>query len=479
VFPLLDCNRGISLSFQFPAPRPFADRVKRNRAKERGGRGESKAFFVCAVFGGETDMAENDEGRQDDNASGHRHSGGRKKALIVSVLLFLLFGGGIFLFFVIQGADDLKDNKTRNFSYGSEARAGVSAFMKYLSFTSDEVEFSEAARGRNAARRLDSSAAGPTADISDWMDKGGAGTGSSGGSAAPGSRGFGVSIPRMAAKGAGLGSAGGAGTKSSAGLSRFGSGGDSGNVAVSKAGDLGARGPGSKNAALSSLRNSQAYLGDALKSSSAMEAKAKWGQSFGMGDKGGGEALAYSKSSLAKLDAIKSGEITNLKTNDLKSLKIPDVGAPEKVKSSEAENAALDKMKEDAKAGLTNPMFGSMAGALGANKGGTGAGRNSTPPPEITQLGNLPKPEGQYCPTAEGCRLVPDNGSVFKDNAPTFQQNPAGGWQATYEGQQTGPDGRVTYYKDIVPLNPGGNPQFGPPISFEGASSNGLMRVAQ
>lgn len=145
-------------------------------------------------------MAENDRGRPDDSA------GGRKKALIVSMLIFLLFGGGIFLVFVIQGADDLKDNKMKNFSYSSKAGAGVSAFMKYLGFTSDEAKFSQAARGRIAARGPDSSASGPTTDISGWMDKGGAGAGSSGGLAAPLARALGASVPRMAAKGAGLGS---------------------------------------------------------------------------------------------------------------------------------------------------------------------------------------------------------------------------------------------------------------------------------
>lgn len=407
-------------------------------------------------------MAENDKGR--------------KKALIVSVLIFLLFGGGIFLFFVIQGADDLKDDKMKNFSYGSGARAGVSAFMKYLGFTSDEAEFSQTARGRIAARGLDSSASGPTADISDWMDKGGSETDSSGGSAASGSRGFGASVSRMAAKGSGLGSAGGALSKSSAELSRFGSGGDSNNVNVSKAGALGARGPGAKNATLSSLRNSQAYLGDALRSSSAMEAKTKWGQSFGVGRTGeGGGRLGYAKSGMLKLDAIKSGEITSLKTDDPKSLKVADVSAPKRDKEAEAKDPILSKMKEDAKAGVMNPMFAPLRPNGGG--GGDGEGGDSTPPPPITALGSLPPPEGIYCSNAEGCSTKPPGGT-YRDNAPTYQKG-KDGWQVIYEGQQTNADGSIIFYKDVVPLNPGGEPQFGPANSFEGSSSNNLLPVNQ
>ena len=406
---------------------------------------------------------------------------GRKKALIISVLIFLFFGGGIFLFFIIQGAEDLKDNKMKNFSYGSEARAGVSAFMKYLGFTSDEAELSKAARGRLAARGLDSSASGPAADISDWMNKDGAGTDSSGGLSASGAQASGASVPRMAAKGSGLGSAGGAGTKSSAELARFGSGGDSNNVTVSKAGALGARGQDAKNATLSSLRNSQAYLGDALRSSSAMEAKSKWGQSFGVGLAGSGGTLGYSKPGMVKLDAIKSGEISSLKTNDPKSLKVADVSAPEKDKDAEAKDPALNKMKDAAKdasnpaSGLANSMFSPVANSMRPSSAGNGDNPASAPPKEITDIGNLPKPEGSYCPKAEGCSTDPP-GATFRDNAPTYQKAKEG-WQVTYTGQQTGEDGKVTFYKDVCNIMPGGTPPVTPATVYEGASSDNIKQI--
>ena len=383
---------------------------------------------------------------------------GRKKALIVSMLVFLFLGGGIFLFFVIQGADDLKDNKTKNFSYGSEARAGFSAFIKSIGFASDEPKLSQADQKRIAERELAPSSSELAAGISDWMDKSGSVPDTAVNRFPSGSRAFGDSVPRMAAKGSSLGSMGGAATKSS---TAFGSEGDSGNVKISRASAFGAKGEGAKSGTLSSLRNTRAFLGDALRSSSAMEAKNKWGQSFGVGNAASASGLAYGESGLAKLDTIKSGEIDSLKMAGMKSLKPGEVSPPTRDKSAEANDPALNKMKEAAKnaanptSGLANSMFSPMANKLGAEAPPSAEDRNPTPPTEVTMAAkNLASYCSAGCSCGEGC--------TFKDDPnPTCKKTPDG-WQATVSGQQEkmGLDGNmvVTTYKDIYNVIPGGNP---------------------
>lgn len=261
----------------------------------------------------------------------------RKKALVISMLLFLFTGGGIFLFFVVQGSNDLI-GKGKEFSYGGAAREGVSSFFKYVGLSAEEGIVSESGKIRAEAKGivLGEPMEAP-ADVSDWMAKP---SGKPAASAAP------SSVPRMAGGGlSGAGGIGGGGSRSSGGVTRYGEGSGMGNTKIG--GGAGAAGAADKGT-LASLRNARAALGEGLRSGSAMTARSKWGSGFGDGSGKGGN-LAYGAGGLVKLDTIKKGEVSSLKTSYMKKPEVPEAGAFERDKEAEGKDAGIQAAKEAAK----------------------------------------------------------------------------------------------------------------------------------
>ncbi|MCM2266226.1 MAG: hypothetical protein NDI60_00470 [Elusimicrobiales bacterium] len=322
----------------------------------------------------------------------------RKKTLIIGVLAFLFIGGGIFLFFVIQGSNDLTGAGKKNaFTYGNVAREAATSFFKFVGF--DDVE-SIAKEGDKDRLRLKEYAAAGLLDSADapqapQEDVPWAPPAASGKPSAP------ANIPKMSGGGtSGVGGMGGGGTRSSGGASRFADGSGAGNTKISakvQEGADGVKGTGS----LASLAKTRVMLGDGLRSGSAATAKGKWDSSFGVGRSGGGAGsdLAYAKSGLVNLDKIKKGEVDNLKTTDPKSLKTPEVGAPKKDEKADEADPVLKKAKEAAEDAITKSMASSMAGALGqgltnsTSRGGSG---------DNPSAGGVTAPETGSCPVGGG-----------------------------------------------------------------------------
>ena len=293
------------------------------------------------------------------------NSKARKKALIVSVLLFLAAGGGVFIFFVIQGSNDLTGaNKKNSFTFGGAARDAATSFFKFVGFEDVDSIAKEGPKDRPRIKEYE--AAG-------MIDSAGAGAASSSGgempwaSSAGGGRSASPSyVPKMAGRGgSSVGGLGGAGTRSSAEVSRFGGGGDAGNTRVTTAKPHEAADGIKGSGTLTALAKSRAMLGDGLRSGSAMTAKSKWDASFGVGRTGasGGGELAYGKTGLVNLDKIKKGEVDNLKTTDPKSLKVPEVGKPEYAGDGKGGDGKGDK--ESAADAMNKSMAASMFGAMG------------------------------------------------------------------------------------------------------------------
>src|SRR3989338_5707749 len=296
------------------------------------------------------------------------NSNGRKKALAVSVLAFLFIGGGVFLFFIIQGSEDLTHKgKKNNFAYGFSVRDAVLPLFKRMGISAFEEDV---VRPRKVAEDtggdLAAVAAAP-ADVSDWMANNNSGAPSASpyrGSGSP------TSVPKMAGRtGSPVGGSGGGGTKSSGGVSRFGEGNTGGNVNVSAKAQAGAGGPAGKGT-MATLKNARAMLGEGLKSDSAMTARSKWGQSFGVAGSGGKTGdLAYAKTGLVNLDKIKSGEISNLKMDSKGSLKTTEVSSP--VKDNDGTSKALSadkKLKEDAEAEMKKKAAAAALEGLNLDK---------------------------------------------------------------------------------------------------------------
>ena len=240
-----------------------------------------------------------------------------------------------------------------------------------------------------------------------------------------------------------VGGSGGGGTKSSGGVSRFGEGNTGGNVNVSAKAQAGAGGPAGKGT-MATLKNARAMLGEGLKSDSAMTARSKWGQSFGVAGSGGKTGdLAYAKTGLVNLDKIKSGEISNLKMDSKGSLKTTEVSSP--VKDNDGTSKALSadkKLKEDAEAEMKKKAAAAALEGLGNDK--------AKPKPDEDDQESLTEdpPESGSCdlndgpPTALCSAALADGNTMGSDTKVDWKEAGTGEggskrYEVTYSG--TGP----------------------------------------
>lgn len=383
----------------------------------------------------------------------------RKKALIVSVLTFLLAGGGIFLYFIVQGSNDLTGKgKRSSFSYGTAAREGVSSFFRSVGvFPAEEEKLSTAAIARLEDRGLPLDLLGvadSNPDMSDWMAKGGKASSASGSSSRPATP---TSVPKMSHKSMGSTSGGGGGSKSAGSTTRFGGESASGTTSVTGKAQAGASGTTDKGT-LGTLKNAKNLLGEGLRSNSAMTAQNKWGQSFGVGKSGKSGDLAYNKAGLVGLDKIKSGEIADLKMDKASTLKTTEVSSP--LKDEDGTKAALNndkKVKDDAEAKMKADMAkqAMQAATDAAMKDQKPTGKGDTPaadpnkPPEEVMNAAMEATCAQSCTT--------ESGAQYTDTSRTFAKNDDGSWNCTINGTQTNPDGSVTVYSDTVTYDAQGN----------------------
>jgi len=396
------------------------------------------------------------------------NSSNRRKTLIVSVLAFLFAGGGIFLFFIVQGSNDLtRAGKNQNFTYGSAAREGVTSFFKSMGVIPDEEpKLSEASIPRLMSRGVPPELLGqpPSGDVSDWMEK----PANSSASSSFGRSGSPTSVPKMqGGGGSGLAGGGGGGSKSAGSATRFGEGSTAGSTSISNKAQAGAGG-GEGKGTLATLKNTRALLGEGLRSGSAMTANAKWNQSFGLGSGSNrGGDMSY-KSGLVGLDKIKSGDIADLKMDKKGSLKASEVGSPLKDEDgtkkalgadAKVQQAAKDKAEADMKKEAAAAAVKAAEGAMG-NKGGTGTGAGAgtgTGAGAGTGTGGNQPPEAVMTTLNDATCTPPgkvlENGGVATDLKKDIVQNSDGSWTATYTGTQTNPDGTTFPYKDTVTVD--------------------------
>lgn len=390
------------------------------------------------------------------------NSANRRKTLIISVLLFLFAGGGIFLFFVVQGSNDLtRQGKNQNFTYGEAAREGVSSFFKSVGIVPDEEpKLSADAVARLEGRGLpldELGVASSNPDMSDWMAKP-----EQRGASAPASGSASPSVvPKMEGRSGGsVGGLGGGGSKSAGSVSRFGEGSGEGATSVSGK-SVGAGGAAPGKGTLATLKNARAILGEGLRSDSAMTASSKWNQSFGVGsgsNRGGGD-LAYNKSGLVSLDKIKSGEISNLKMDKKGGLKTPEVGDPTKdnegtkkaLQSDPSVKAAAEqKKKDDEKKEMAKAIAdaGGQAADKALNSKGGGAPQSQEKMPEEVQ-------SAMNNASISGKPLA--NGATATDSFQGAVKNKDGTWTGIYEGTQTNKDGTSFKYRDEIIFDAKGN----------------------
>jgi hypothetical protein len=375
------------------------------------------------------------------------NSDNRKKALIMFVLLFLFAGGGIFLYFIIQGANDLTGAGKNNFTYSGAVRDGVSSFFKYIGLDSEGAALSKA---KSEVSEIHQEKIADAQGATDWMTPSGNAGGSASAARAPSGR---TAVPRMGGGSlSGAGGASGGGTQSS---SSFGDENGSGKTSI-KGGLGGASGLKGKSSTLDSLRNSQALLNSGLRSGSAMTAKSKWDASFGVSASGrGGGDLAYGKSGLVSLDKIKSGEIADLKTTGIKTLGI-DAPAPLQDKDAESKDSVLNKAKqeaadaaakkaaEQAAASAASSALSNVGGTAGPtsnaanNNGNNPTGADPKIPDSVTNLAKSGVLQNQTL----------SNGMKYSDADARVMPNSDGTFKITYNGNFTAANGTVIQSQD-------------------------------
>ncbi|HNW43600.1 MAG TPA: hypothetical protein PKI19_03795 [Elusimicrobiales bacterium] len=391
------------------------------------------------------------------------NSNGRKKTFIVSILAFLLIGGGVFLFFIIQGSNDLTKSKNGNFQYGSIARSSLAPFFKALGLVEEKP-------GRNIHQiRLDKflekQAAG--LDMDSWMannNPAAADAAPRNSASARAPSGPPSVVPRMAGGGGG-GIAGGGSSNSSGARSGFEAGSAREHAKVTAGSASGSAVSGKEGGVLGSLRGAQAMLNTGLRSGSAMTAKTSWDKSFGVGTTGGGSRnkasggnMAYS-GGLVGLDTIKSGELKNLKTSDISGKSAPAANVPKPVdeEGKDKEKSLTDGLGAELTKGMTE-----KASSLFNGKGGGGGEETPSanikyeePPADIKRAAEAPwdpnsQDTGYYCKTP--CQLESEGGYEFVARDSQIDYHKEGEeWVATYRGEYaTGNTEKSQHYADYT-----------------------------
>lgn len=304
-----------------------------------------------------------------------------KKSLIVMVVTFLLMGGGVFVFLIWNGLQDMQDVKFRSYGSGIAGRATL-PILKYFGFVDAEtpegkIRDERALKIEEALNSGGQAAAAAASSVSPSSSARAPSRGYSGGGSGAASR-LGASLSGAGALGAGGGS------KS---FSSFSGPGDSGALNLSGGSGPGGGGAVKGGKTMDALMASRGHLAAATNTNSALAARSKWDQGFGMkhaGAGGGGQLSSYNKAA-ASLDHIESGEVSSLKIGDPTTLDVPDVGKPKAVKEGEtAADKAKDAMKKNMADQIGKSLLGNIGGG-GDSAGGGGGGTSRDLPPDVRQ----------------------------------------------------------------------------------------------
>lgn len=382
------------------------------------------------------------------------NSNNRKKALVISVLAFLLAGGGVFLFFVVQGANDLTGAaKKSTFSYGTAAREGLSSFFKRVGVIEDEEPAAKCGEAIFAAAGFYPDGSPAEADLSDWMAPPAA-------PAAASSPVAHTAVPKMGGgRLSGAGGAGAGGSKSAGSVSRFGGASATGMTSAS-GGGKGGGAAASEKGTLGSLKAARSVLGEGLRSNSAMTASSKWGQSFGAssGSGGSGGSLAYNKTGLVSLDKIKSGEIASLKMDKKGNPLVPEANPFKRDAEAEAKDKNLQDAKksaaEESKKSLKNDLAQTLAqtGADAIDKNSQAAKPDSPTGRAVTPTAPQPVTDAEMQVGEEMTQRINNINFAAADSRLAGYSTKAEEPEATRN-----PDGGITYKisGEIIPPPPG------------------------
>lgn len=294
-----------------------------------------------------------------------------RKSLIVMVLTFLMMGGGVFGFLIWNGLQDMQDVKFRSYGSGVVGRATL-PLLKYFGFVDDETP--EGAAKDEFALKVEKAIKEGGAEAA-ASAAGASATGQSPKKPRSSSYGRGGS-PKFSASLSGAGAVKGSGGSKS--FSSFSGSGDSGGLKLSGRSGSGSGAAAKGGKTMDALKASTGHLAAATNTNSALTAKSRWDQGFGVkhGQGGSGQMSSYNKAA-ATLDHIETGEVGSLKMGDPSTLDVPDVGTPKAVKGEET---AADKAKDAIKKNVADQIAKSLLGGM------TSGGNANSPQQESPEM---------------------------------------------------------------------------------------------
>jgi hypothetical protein len=290
----------------------------------------------------------------------------RKKVFLMSMLSFLVCSSTVYIFFIINAVNDLKSRPYFATQYGGAKRALIPV-LKYLGVVdtdvvSDPKKISEIDKEKTDQLLSSSASKNIDSSLSSADDYG---ANSPGYRVTSSNRPFKAGSKLSSSIGSSVGSSGGSNTSSS--LSGGFSNSSRKNIEIDKNASLSDK---NKNYQASSLMarlsSTRTLMGNALKAKSGDSARFNWEKGFS-GSVSPDSNMMYKNSALA-LDKMKA-EVMDLKIEDSKGLKAPEVGQPQ----MDRDSVSPDKTKELMQS-LTKDLAQSMINAIGNGIGSSPAG---------------------------------------------------------------------------------------------------------
>jgi len=316
----------------------------------------------------------------------------KKKVLFISLLIFLISGGGIFVFFIFQGIEDLKDKPGFEFEYNTAAKKALLPILKYVGIVDSEV--------LSVGKEIPVSENSKSIVLKDLTEENKDNTfqendSKNFSSTKNSNRNYNTpyySPNKLSSNLSGGGNfSSGGGSSTSGTLSKFSSGSINKEINISANSLNNSKMNENAKNLLARLQATRSTLAEAYKSGSAQDAKYKWDKSF-VGSSAGGHSMMFSNSGGAvKLDKIDAA-VGDLKITDTKGLTAPtpdkptvDKDATNKNNQSDPVKKAMEEMTKSVLEGLGNSLVGSAVNNNKANSNTTGSTESNQSDPLSNQ----------------------------------------------------------------------------------------------
>lgn len=310
----------------------------------------------------------------------------RKKVFLMSVLVFLVCSSTVYIFIILNAVNDLR---TRPYFYSqySGAKRAIIPVLKYLGVVDTEVVSDSKKISDVDIAKTDEIFNSKSNDTNDLGSSDSSYNSSKASSGAGYSRPFKSSSRLSSDINPASASGGGGGTNTSASVSGAFSSSSGKNAGINKNYD-------SKNNVnykaenlMARLNTTKTLMSSAVNAKSADSGRMDWEKGFSGSVKPGGSMFYKDKG--IELDKMKAG-VMDLKLEDSKGLKAPEVGAPQpdrNLVSSDKTKELMKSLTQDMAKSMINAIGNGIATGMSAGAGGEESSSSSDENPS-TRSGN-------------------------------------------------------------------------------------------